>query len=360
MSRAELVTQVRWQTGTFVLNVDHPWQSSGVTVLFGPSGAGKTSLLRAAAGFLRPHQGRVSFGDQVWFSSNDRTWTRPHHRRVGYLHQRPSLFSHGNVEENLAFAERRASSSEPVLDRTALIEELRLGDLLMRPAAKLSGGEQQRVALARMLLSAPQLVLMDEPFAALDRTRKEEIFEFLNHWHEKTGVPIIFTSHDHFDVRRFARRAVLMREGCISAEGTPGDLASLFGEHAHGAPGDRFLRAIFDEYDTKQGLSRARVGEAKLELPYEVKAAPGDAIAVRIAAEDVALSAHEVQGISIRNQWPVTLSSVEEIGTSSLLARLALGDQEICSHITRASWEEMSLSEGQRVWALVKTGSLDR
>ncbi|MGN6422462.1 MAG: ATP-binding cassette domain-containing protein [Asticcacaulis sp.] len=184
--------------------------ASGVTALWGPSGAGKTTLLRAIAGLNRL-EGHVRLGDTIW--QDGAQFTPVHQRRLGYVFQEPSLLAHLNVRGNLDFAHRRNGGRK--VDRDGWIERLKLTPLLGRRVETLSGGERQRVALCRTLLNAPDLLLMDEPLSSLDHEARSQIVPMISDLTREAGVPVLYVSHDAYEVERLADRTLRLHHGHI-------------------------------------------------------------------------------------------------------------------------------------------------
>jgi molybdate transport system ATP-binding protein len=187
--------------------------SAPVTALVGPSGAGKTSVLYAIAGLLRPQQGEIRFGERVFFSSQQRVHIRPKHRRVAMVFQDYLLFPHLSVVQNLRYGLTRHDKVGIEFDR--VVEVLELQPLLDRPPRNLSGGEKQRVALGRALLSGPELLLMDEPVTALDEGLKERILQYLQRVIDQWHIPTIYVSHSMADVRKIADHVVIIESGRV-------------------------------------------------------------------------------------------------------------------------------------------------
>jgi len=198
--------------GDFTLDVAISTPAAGVTVLFGPSGSGKTTVLRCLAGLARL-EGRLQVGDEVW--QDGRAFTAPHRRRVGYVFQDAALFEHLSVRGNLLYGRKRAGlGADAEFDR--LVALLGLEGLLERGAGKLSGGERQRVAIGRALLSAPRLLLMDEPLASLDAARKAEVVPYVEALHRDARIPIFYVTHDVTEAARLGDRMLMMRDGRIA------------------------------------------------------------------------------------------------------------------------------------------------
>jgi molybdate transport system ATP-binding protein len=192
--------------------------ATGVTALFGPSGAGKTSCLRMIAGLDRAAEGKLSFGGETWQDSDRRLFVPPHRRRIGYVAQAPNLFDHLDVAGNLDFAWRRAGRP-PRLDREGLIDQFGVRALLARRVGGLSGGERQRVAIVRTLLSDPVLILFDEPLAGLDGAAREDLLGRLEALHAKLAAPMIYVSHAIDEVARLADHIVLLDAGRVVGQG---------------------------------------------------------------------------------------------------------------------------------------------
>jgi molybdate transport system ATP-binding protein len=207
----------------FVLDVAFE-SGPGLTALFGPSGAGKTTVLNIIAGTLRPDSGRVVVCGTVLTDTDSGIYLPPHKRRVGFVFQDAQLFPHLTVEQNIKFGRwfTRADATAPPLDLVTRV--LAIGHLLKRRPATLSGGEKQRVALARALLSAPCILLMDEPLSGLDDARRTEIMGLIERVRDEFKIPIIYVTHRRDEVRRLAARVVCLKGGRVEAMGTPTDL----------------------------------------------------------------------------------------------------------------------------------------
>src|SRR6185437_6650091 len=197
---------------------------SGLTALFGPSGAGKTTVLNIIAGTERPESGQMGVCGRVLTDTNSGIYLPPHKRRVGFVFQDAQLFPHLTVEQNIKFGRwfTRANDTAPTLDVVTSV--LGIGHLLKRRPTTLSGGEKQRVALARALLSAPRILLMDEPLSGLDDARRIEIMALIERVRDGFAIPITYVTHTREEVRRLASRVVQMDAGRVVAIGTPAEL----------------------------------------------------------------------------------------------------------------------------------------
>jgi molybdate transport system ATP-binding protein len=330
----------------------------GVTALFGPSGAGKTTAIKVMAGLINPQEGRVRLGDRTLFDSAAGIALPPHKRRLGYVFQDGRLFPHLTVRDNLRFAQRYVARTP--LSEDLLVDLLGIGGLLGRRPATLSGGETQRVALARALLSGPDMLLMDEPLAALDAPRKEEILPYLDRLKTEMQMPILYVTHAVEEVARLADHVAILEAGRITRHGPVFDVLSdpdampLLGVREAGA----ILRAEVIE-DLGDGLTRLSAGPGRLELPG-VTAAPGETVRLRILATDVMLATVRPEGLLARNILPVTIESVQSGRGPGIAVVLRLGDQRLLSRITGRSCEEMGLRPGQEIFAILKATSVAR
>jgi molybdate transport system ATP-binding protein len=191
----------------------------GVTALFGPSGAGKTSIVNMIAGLLRPDHGRIEVDGETLDDTARRIHVPAHRRRIGYVFQDARLFPHLSVEQNLDYGRRMNGLPVDLAEHARVARLLDLEALMQRRPGKLSGGEKQRVALGRALLARPRLLLMDEPLGSLDDERKSDILPYLIRLRDNAGVPMVYVSHDAGEVRRLATQVVRVQGGKITAKG---------------------------------------------------------------------------------------------------------------------------------------------
>ncbi|MGM0678389.1 MAG: molybdenum ABC transporter ATP-binding protein, partial [Pseudomonadota bacterium] len=214
-----MTLQARFQLlrGNFTLDVELSAPAQGITALFGPSGCGKTTLLRCIAGLEPGARGGVKLGDTTW--QDNHTFVPVHQRAVGYVFQEANLFAHLSVRDNLLFGYRRGGDQGDVIPER-IIDRLGLDQLQNRSVQNLSGGERQRVAIGRALLSAPQLLLMDEPLAALDRDSKNAIMACLQQLSQDLAIPVLYVSHDHSEVAQLAQQMIMLDKGRVQATGS--------------------------------------------------------------------------------------------------------------------------------------------
>jgi len=348
--------RLRQRLGAFALDVAFRSDASGVTALFGPSGAGKSSIVHAIAGLMRPDEGRIAIDGRVLFDSNARVNLPVEERRVGLVFQDARLFPHMSVRDNLLFGWRRAKDRSSEADISQIVEMLGLGQLQSRKPAHLSGGEKSRVALGRALLSSPSLLLLDEPLAALDASRKAEIFPYLERLRDVARVPIFYVSHTVDEVLRLADRVVMLRDGRVDGEGSVFDFAAGEIGELRAATG-----AVIDarvEGHRPDGLSVLSFPGGVLSVPH-TPALPGSRLRVRIRAEDVLLAREEPRAISANNVLATQISALRAEGPSQVDVHLSCGGTKLVARITQASAARLGLKEGEAVFAVVKSVILD-
>ena len=351
-----LEVRLRHRFAGFAIDVDFA-APAGVTALFGRSGSGKTSVVNAVAGLLRPDEGRVTMGARVLFDSTAGVALPVHRRRMGYVFQDGRLFPHLTVRQNLRYG-RWFAPGRIGADFGRVVGLLGLADLLERRPGALSGGEKSRVAIGRALLSAPAALLLDEPLAALDEARKAEILPYLERLRDETGLPIIYVSHVLAEVARLATTVVVMEAGRVVRQGSVGAVLSdpaaapLLGIREAGAV--IAARVAAHEAD---GLSRIETSGGVLFLP-RVAAGPGSLLRVRIAAQDVMLALARPDGVSALNILPAVVTAVQTGTGPGAVVQLRSGDDLLLARITRRSAEALALEPGRAVFAVVKSVSV--
>lgn len=216
----KITARFRLQQDRFLLDVDTTFYARGVTAIFGHSGCGKSTLLRCIAGLEKPHDAYLKVDQDIWEDSHTHQRLATHQRPIGYVFQEASLFPHLSALKNLEFGQKRCAHPQSPEQLQQIIDLLGIEKLLHRKPDRLSGGERQRVSIARALAVNPQLLLMDEPLAALDIRRKREILPFLEKLHQELEIPVLYVTHSPAEVRRLADRMVVMDSGQIIANGS--------------------------------------------------------------------------------------------------------------------------------------------
>lgn len=345
------------EQGDFSLDVDLSLPEAGVSVLFGPSGCGKTTVLRCLAGLQRAREGRLCVAGRLW--QDGEHFVPTHRRAVGVVFQESSLFPHLNVQGNLDYAWRRTPRAERRIAVRDAVELLDIGALLPRRPETLSGGERQRVAIARALVASPQLLLMDEPLAALDARRKGEILPYLERLQATTTTPIVYVTHDLAEATRLADHLVLLEAGRVQAQGHPHQLgARLDLALVQGDDAGVVLDCRVGERDADWQLTRLDFTGGAL-WGRDCGHAVGHEVRVRVAARDVSLALSELPGTSINNQLPGVLEQLApDSQPSQSLALVRVGGVKLVARLTRRSVQRLQLAPGSAVWVQVKSVAL--
>jgi molybdate transport system ATP-binding protein len=325
----------------------------GVTVLFGRSGSGKTTIVNAVAGLLRPDAGRIAVGGRVLLDVAKGVDLPTHRRRLGYIFQEGRLFPHLTVRRNLAYGRWFAPRDAPREDMGRVVEMLGIGPLLERRPAALSGGEKQRVAIGRALLAAPRLILADEPLAALDEARKAEILPYFERLRDEVRVPILYVSHSASEVARLATTVVALEGGKVSGQGPATDVLGDPAVTPLGARGAGALLAARVTRHHDDGLTELDAGGQALFLP-RLPQAPGAHVRVRIAAHDVILSRGKPQGLSALNILPGTISAIRDGGGPGAIVSLETPAGRVLARVTRRSAGALQLATGVTCFAVIK------
>ena len=346
--------------GTFPLSVRFV-ADAPVTGLFGRSGAGKTSIVNALAGLLRPDSGRIVCAGTVLFDSNRGIDVPPAGRRIGYVFQDSLLFPHLDVRRNLVYGMPRQQRPAPLIGFDAAVDLLALRPLLGRMPATLSGGEARRVAIGRALLSDPRLLLLDEPLAALDAGRRNEIMETIERLRDHVRLPMVLVSHSVAEVTRLADTMVIVADGRVLAAGGVEEVMNRLDLRPHTGryEAGSVISCIVDGHDPAYGLSLLRFDGGQFELP-SLEAATGDRVRVRIRARDVTLAIERPSRISTRNVLCGTVAAMSEEQGAVIDVALDIGPSRLLARITRRSRDELGLAIGVTAYALVKAISLDR
>ena len=349
-----LSVRLTHQLPRFQLQVDFA-VPAGLTVLFGRSGSGKTSVINAVAGLLRPDQGQITLAGETVFDSARALNLPTHRRQLGYIFQDARLFPHLSVQQNLHYG-RWMRRADPKL-HAHVIEMLGLGALLARRPAQLSGGEKSRVAIGRALLSGPRILLADEPLAALDEERKSEILPYFERLRDEFNIPILYVTHSPAEVARLATTVVALENGRSVAVGTATD---ILGDPTITPLGARSAGAVVQAVITAQhadGLTEISANGVVLFVP-RVPGQRGQKLRVRVAAHDVILASTPPTGLSALN---IVAGSVVDIrvgaGPGALLA-LDTQAGRLLARVTRRSMAAMGLQVGSRAYAVIKPGAM--
>lgn len=343
----------------FTLEADLQLPGKGVTALFGHSGSGKTTLLRCIAGLERAPQGFLRVNGKLWQDSKQDVFLPTHKRPLGYVFQEASLFPHLNVRKNLEFGRKRTSFVRNLNGLEQAVELLGISHLLERMPDKLSGGERQRVAIARALAVCPQVLLMDEPLAALDLKRKQEILPFLTRLQSELDLPILYVTHSPQEVTQLADHLVVLDAGKVVASGTLAEtLTRLDSPMAQGKQASTVLQVQVCGHEPEFHLSQVQFAGGMLSLPYQQAAAVGTALRLRVYARDVSITLQPPAQTSILNVLPATVTGMAHDREGRTMVRLNLGGVPLLSHITRKSASVLGLEKGMQVFAQIKATAI--
>jgi molybdate transport system ATP-binding protein len=331
---------------------------SGVTILFGASGSGKSTVLRAVAGLLRPDAGSISIGPHVVFDRARGLDVPPHARRVGYVFQHLALFPHLTVEENLAYGLHALDAAERRHRIRDIAASFKIDHLLARRPAAISGGERQRAALARSLVTDPDALLLDEPLSALDHSTQSRIIDDLRRWNAAHDIPILYVTHSHREVFALGDRVIVLEHGAVAAAGTPHDVLEM-PEHASLAQLAGFenvLQADVLVRRAQAGTMSCRLAQTSVELEVPLaRGATGSAVQIAIRAGDILLATEPPRGLSARNILRGRLVSLARDG-GAMVATVQAGARFVV-HLTPSSADDLALTLGQDVWIVIKTYS---
>ena len=342
----------------FRLAVDLTLPGKGITAIFGASGSGKTTLLRCMAGLQSIDSGSVVVNGETWHG--DETYLPTHRRGLGFVFQEASLFEHLTAGDNLNYAIKRAPQAGATVSKDQIVELMGITSLLGRLPAQLSGGERQRVAIARALLTNPKLLLMDEPLAALDHKRRQEILPYLERLHQQISLPILYVTHSLEEVTRLADHLVLLEAGSVVAQGEVSDLLSQADLNlGSGVETGSMLTGEIVQRDDRWHLVKVRFDGGELwvrDHDHFHQQAAARTVRVRVLARDVSLSLTEEDHSSILNRLPAQVAGIAE-GSDPAMAsvQLQLGNSRLLARVSRRSIEELSIRPGQKLWAQIKS-----
>ncbi|MFZ2170106.1 MAG: molybdenum ABC transporter ATP-binding protein [Methylococcaceae bacterium] len=353
-----IIARFQLDYGAFQLAVDLSLPGSGITVLFGHSGSGKTTLLRCIAGLQRAPQGYLEINGNIWQDSERNVFLPTHKRSLGYVFQEANLFAHLTVAANLQFGLKRIAKPSNAVDFQHILELLGIGHLLKRMPDRLSGGERQRVAIARALVLNPEVLLMDEPLAALDFKRKQEILPFLGRLHQELSIPVLYVTHSQQEVAQLADHLVILADGRSLASGPLSEtLSRLDVPLAQDRDAATVWPVTVVEHETGYHLTRVAFGGGSLSLPA-VDAEIGTPLRVQIFARDVSIALAVPAATSILNVLPATITDLADDRGGQCVVRLQVGNQALLAHITRKSALLLGLQTGMAVYVQIKGTSL--
>jgi molybdate transport system ATP-binding protein len=357
----KLDVNIRVTQGRFVLNAAFR-SSDDAFGIFGPSGCGKSTLFRALSGLVKPNAGSIQLNDETLFDSDRKVFVPPHKRGIGLVFQDARLFPHWTAEENLRAGEqiRRHRGPRP-FSFDDIVGLLAIDRLIGRSVNQLSGGEKQRVALGRALLSNPRLLLMDEPVTGLDVSLKAQILPFLSEVHRALKIPTVLISHDLNEILQLTDRILLIRQGEILGSGPLGTLVQdpEMLRALKGTELTNVLRTHVKDHDVSKGVTLLEVPGATDMPPIVMELLndqlnPGNDVTIGICASQIALAPQRIEAISMRNQFPARVTKIVHTPDRSICC-LETAAGPMFAEITPGTEQDMNLKEGAAVWGLFKS-----
>ena len=343
----------------FELQIKLDLPASGVTVLYGASGSGKTSVLRCVAGLERARQARLVVAGEVWQDDASGVYLPTHRRPLGYVFQEASLLDHLDVRGNLHYGLRRGGGAAAQQTLNAAVALLGIDHLLARQPAQLSGGERQRVAIARALALQPRLLLLDEPLAALDQARRQEVLPWLETLRSELQIPMLYVTHSADELARLADHLVVLGHGRVLAAGPVQQvLAAIDSPVVVGEDAGALLQGRVVERSAEWHLARVAFDGGALWL-RDSGLALGLSVRLRVLARDVSLTLDEPRDTSIQNHLSCVVEQIaDDAHPSQALLRLRCGSAVLLARTTRRALHNLGLQPGSAAWAQVKSVAL--
>lgn len=355
-----LEVRLNHRQGDFRLNAEFQAEANSITGLFGKSGTGKTTLINILAGLIKPDGGHISIGDEVLFDSAKGIDYPPEKRRIGYIFQDSRLFPHMNVRANLTYGMTDSHAPNGHMNFDQVVDLLGIASLLERRPKFLSGGEKQRVAIGRALLSNPRLLLMDEPLASIDVQRRSEILPFIEQLRDQVGMTVIYVSHAIEEVIRLADKMVLLSGGEIAASGSVEEIMSRLDLHPLTGRFDAgaVLSTTFAKYDAEFDIGELAFGGGSFRVTG-VNLPEGTPLRAHVRARDVSLMLTRPQGTSILNVFEGKITEIGDASGPQIDILLDIG-APLMVRVTRKSYTDLALAPGKTVYALIKAVAIDR
>lgn len=347
-------TRIHVNFPDYILDVDLVLPGKGITGIFGDSGAGKSTFLRAIAGLKRPANSRIVIHDEIWHDDSQGVFIPPYQRALGFVFQDAALFPHLTVRKNLQYGQKRIPKHQQHIPLDYVIDLLGIGHLMERKPDMLSGGEKQRVGIARALATSPRILMMDEPLASLDMKRKAEIIPYLNRLNEELEIPILYVSHAFDEIIRLADHLVLLENGKVRASDTTGKLLTRLDlPLAHSKEAAAVIHGTIIARDERFHLNTVSFSGGEIVLPSNITQV-GKPVRLRIQASDVSLTLEKAAHTSILNIIASRIVDIHDDSAGLVIVELdAGGTRLLCRITTRSAWA-LALKPGKPVYAQVK------
>jgi molybdate transport system ATP-binding protein len=333
--------------------------AAGFTMILGPSGGGKTTILNCIAGFARPDAGRISLGGRVLFDSTERIDMPVAERRLGYVFQNLALFPHLTVAQNVQYGIAKVPAEERRARMMTMLESFRIAHLIARKPGEISGGERQRVALARSLVTNPEALLLDEPIVALDNATRSKIIDDLRAWNTAHEIPILYVTHSPEEAFALGERVLVLEAGRILAQGTAHDVLTTPRHEtiAQVVGFENVFDATVNSIAEAQGTMLCQLdGSAtRIEVPLG-HAETGARVRIAIRAGDIIVAAERPHGLSARNSFPGRILSIRREGVR-VVVTVDAGGAPFEVHLTPGAIDALGIEDGKEVWLVIKTYS---
>ena len=345
---------VKKQLGTLPLEAHLDIPSQGVTALFGLSGSGKSSLINLVSGLINPDEGVIALNDRELFNSAENVCVPINQRNIGYVFQDARLFPHYTVNGNLRYGMKNTSKDE----FNYIVELLGIGHLLKRYPITLSGGEKQRVAIGRALLTDPEILLMDEPLSALDLPRKRELMNYLERLSKEINIPILYVTHSLDELLRLAERVVLLTNGKVEAYDVLESIweSPLFLPWKQENEQSAVLSLPVFMHNPSYKMTALSIGDQNIWI-NQVEAQLNEKVRICIHSSDVSISLNKVEQSSIRNTLYGRVIKILELENRVDL-KLDIGGKHLWASISKWSFHDLALQLGQLVYAQIKAISV--
>ncbi len=345
-----LEVAVKAHMGDFPIEAEFT-AKAGVTALIGPSGAGKSSLLRLIAGLSRPDRGKITFEKTVWADATTKRFVPPHKRRIGMVFQTGLLLNHLSVMDNIKLGARGERVRGDQLVRTGC------NTLLEKPVATLSGGEQQKVMLARALAGKPQLLLLDEPLSALDPESRDNMLELLGALLPTLEIPAVYVTHAFEEASRLATQFVRMEKGCVAATGSAVQVLANTGLKHQEKAVSSVIAGVVSSLEAG-GIATVQVGQQSVEMS-SAGLNTGDKVHLRLWARDLILAESKPYGISARNALVGRIASMSALPNGQILVKVSVEGAEIDVLVMSRTAREMGLTEAKPIFIVFKSASIE-
>lgn len=347
---------IQLQREEFSIDAKFNIPAQGVLGIFGHSGSGKTSLLRCIAGLEKDASGYIEVNNKIWM--NETTFLSSQERNIGYIFQESRLFPHLSVTQNLEYGAKRSRTETPIINHQHLLELLEVTHLLKRKPHQLSGGEKQRIAIARALFKDPELLLLDEPLASLDEKRKQEILPFLDRLHNELSIPMVYVSHNLDEVSLLCDHMLVIDKGRVQFNGTLHEsLTSPESPLAHATNAAAVLEGNIIKQEKEHQISYLQTNNGNT-IQIQGLVPIGKQVRVRIQARDVSLCKTAATDSSILNIIECNITKIIDEQTAQILLQLECNNDILLSRISKKSYAQLGLKLNQTVFAQIKALSI--